>query len=64
MACSRGVAAWWHVHRATEPVLDLNALQIKIKTFGVAMGGWLAVSHRHQRGAVPVAADVSGRLPG
>ena len=32
-----GVGAWWHVRRAAEPVLDLNAL--RIKTFRVAMGG-------------------------
>jgi EmrB/QacA subfamily drug resistance transporter len=32
-----GVAAWLHLRRAKEPVVDLSAL--KVKTFAVAMGG-------------------------
>jgi MFS family permease len=32
-----GVAAWLHLRRAREPVVDLSAL--KVKTFAVAMGG-------------------------
>jgi EmrB/QacA subfamily drug resistance transporter len=32
-----GGAAWFHVRRASEPVIDLSAL--RVKTFAVAMGG-------------------------
>jgi MFS family permease len=32
-----GIASWWHLRRAAQPVVDLSAL--KVKTFAVAMGG-------------------------